>query len=150
MSKPSYARSHGLTQQQLNAIECILVGTSDVDTSKKVGVARETITRWRLYDTAFRAELDRYRFEIWEAAIDTVRATLPQAARTLYHQLQVSSTRGRLALDFLTRAGLLGKPYSGSLGAFPDPGTDEVATPGAAPHESQIVTHDHDESATRP
>ena len=147
MTPPTYTRAHGLSQQQLNAIGHILVGASDAETSKKIGVARETITRWRLYDDTFRAELDRNRRGLWEGALDAVRASLPQAAHTLYQQLQISSTRGRLALDFLTRAGLMGKPYSGTLGAFTEPDTDAAAARAAENDQSQIVTQSHDETS---
>ena len=146
MTPPTYTRAHGLSQQQLDAIGHILVGASDSETSKKIGVARETITRWRLYDDTFRAALDRHRREIWDGTLDTVRASLPQAARTLHHELHVGRNRGRLALDFLTRAGLMGKPYSGALGAVSEPDTDEAAARAAEEDQSQIVTQSHDET----
>ena len=64
----------------------------------------------------------------------------------MYDQLRASRDRGRLALDFLTRAGLMGKPYSGALGAFDDRSADDLAaaeSPNAESAESHRVTQDH-------
>jgi hypothetical protein len=42
---------------------------------------------------------------------------LPAAFDTIRDQLRVGPNRGRLALDLVTRAGLMGRPASGALGA---------------------------------
>lgn len=148
MASPTYARAHGPSEDQHKAVELVLAGFSDTDIAKRVGVARETVTRWRLYDDAFRAALDQRRREIWGRATDAVRALFPQAIETMCDQLRASRDRGRLALDFITRAGLMGKPYSGLLGQFDDPSADD-ASAGSSDFdgpESHSVTQDHAQS----
>ena len=157
MTTPSFARTNGLSHQQLLAVEHLLIGHNDTETAKDIGVARETVTRWRLYDAAFRDRLDERRRELWAGAVDAVRAILPQAALTMYGELRVGNHRGRLALDLLTRAGLLGKPYSGALGLVssssedPDPdGTSGPDTAGATTSTEQPDAPDGPNALTAP
>ena len=162
MTAPTYVRAHGLTAEQFNAVEHLLIGQTDAETAKGVGVSRETVTRWRLYDVAFQAHLEQRRRDVWAGAVDAVRAILPQAAQTIYGELRVGRNRGRLALDLLTRAGLMGKPYSGALGAFAEPSptgpesgevtepTDAITTTAstvANGEEAHRVTKDHANSS---
>jgi hypothetical protein len=63
-----------LQQRQLDAIELLLLGRSDRAVARVVSVHRVTVTKWRLYDPSFRAELNRRREQKWSAAEDGVRA----------------------------------------------------------------------------
>ncbi|CAA9230847.1 MAG: hypothetical protein AVDCRST_MAG77-1202 [uncultured Chloroflexi bacterium] len=119
MTTPTYQRASGLTQAQQYALDLIVTGISDTQVANLIGLARETVTRWRLYDDTFRAELNRRRRQVWDGALDGIRVILPQAVDTLRAQPIQSPSRGRLALDLISRAGLLGKPYSGAL-AIPE------------------------------
>jgi hypothetical protein len=108
-------RQYSLTLKQRTAIDLLLAGKNDREVAEHLGADRSTITKWRLYDPQFQVALDRRRAELWPVASDYVRALLPTALATMDEQLRVGPNRGRLALDFVVRAGLLGKPYSGTI-----------------------------------
>ena len=115
MTSPTYERRHGLTQAQLTAVEIVLTGANDTQTAQRLGVARETVTRWRLYDPYFQAALLSRRRELWASSIDALRSMLPQATDTLRDQLRAGPNRGRLALDLLVRSGIVSRNL-GDLG----------------------------------
>ena len=117
MQQPTYKRAHGLTIAQLNAIELLTTGATDAFAAEAVGVKQNTVTKWRNYDPLFQVALDRRRAEQWVGLGDALRTVLPAAFDTIRDQLRVGPNRGRLALDLVTRAGLMGKPGSGALGA---------------------------------
>lgn len=48
-----------LTIEQNIAIDLLLTGMVDREVAGKVGVQRETVTRWRLYNPVFQAELNK-------------------------------------------------------------------------------------------
>ena len=50
-----------LKEQQMLAIPHILAGKSDAQVAEAVGVARETINRWRNHDEDFQDELSQSR-----------------------------------------------------------------------------------------
>ena len=64
MTARSYARAKGLTQNQLSAVDLILTGCNDTQTAQHLGIARETVSRWRLYDPGFQAALNARRAEL--------------------------------------------------------------------------------------
>ena len=117
MATTRYNRLQNLTIEQQNAIDVLLTGASDAAVATRLGLHRVTVTRWRLYHPTFRAELDRRRRDLWGTATDSMRAALPEALTTMPYQLRVAPNRGRLALDFLVRSGVMGKPYSGARGS---------------------------------
>ena len=49
MTSRTYSRPNGLSENQLNAVESVLAGSSDTQTAQRIGIARETVTRWRNY-----------------------------------------------------------------------------------------------------
>ncbi len=117
MGKKSYKRLQGLTVEQLNAIDMLLTGKSDQVVADAVGVARPTITNWRLHDAYFQAELNRRRKEVWGASVDRMRALLPKAFDTLERAIDEGSYRA--ALELIKLAGLDG--VAGEIG------TDDAA-----------------------
>jgi len=117
MNRPIYKRAHGLTIAQQNAIELLAAGATDVFAAEAVGVRQNTVTKWRNYDPLFQIALNKRRAEQWVGLGDSLRTMLPSAFDTIRDQLRVGPNRGRLALDLVTRAGLMGKPGSGALGA---------------------------------
>ncbi len=79
MAKPPESlrqRQHdrGLTLPQQNAVELLTTGKTDTATAEALGLARETVTRWRLYDPVFRAALHRARASIWQHSTDRLRS----------------------------------------------------------------------------
>jgi hypothetical protein len=76
-----------LSPQQLAAIDLLVAGRSDAKAAAAVGVVRETVTRWRLYNHVFQAELNRRRQETWGAAGDRLRKALTRAVTTFRNQL---------------------------------------------------------------
>ena len=61
MSQKNYKREHWLTIEQLNAIDLLVTGKTDQAVADAVGVARPTVTCWRLYDPHFEAALNQRR-----------------------------------------------------------------------------------------
>src|SRR5687767_4139563 len=115
MTTKDYKRLHGLTLEQHNAIDYLVLGQTDQAVAAEVGVHRVTITKWRLYDPLFQAELNRRRAELWRGSVDGTRGLLPTALDTLFDQLTAGEQRGRLALDLLRLAGVF--TASGGLAA---------------------------------
>jgi hypothetical protein len=114
-----YKRQHGLTVEQLNAIELLVHGETDAATAEVVGVHRVTVTKWRNYDPHFEAELNRRRKELWSASTDRLRALLPQALDALEQELQDGKQRGRVVIEILRLAGLdRSGPKGSSLETF--------------------------------
>ena len=144
MTTISYKRAHGLTVAQHNACDFLATGLHDAAVADRIGVTRSTVTRWRLYDPGFQAALNAHRATLWGGAADGVRATLPAALDTIRDQLCVGPHRGRLALDLLTRAGLMGKPASGALGLDGGPlGIGPTTTEGILDAEVRRVRARH-------
>lgn len=108
-------RQYALTAQQRTAVDLILSGSNDRQVAEQLGIGRVTVTRWRNYDPQFQLALNNRRVELWAGATDAMRVLLPSALDTIREQLRISPMRGRLALDLVVRAGILGKPYSGAI-----------------------------------
>lgn len=104
-STPS-KRSQELTIEQRNAIDLLVQGLSDREVAEKVGVARETVTRWRNENPYFQAELNRKRKEIWGAAEDRLRALVSDAVKVLEEELKKGSLKA--AIEVLKAVGLYG------------------------------------------
>jgi len=119
-------RRYSLTLQQRSAIDLLLAGLNDRQVADKIGVARSSVTHWRLNDSQFHVEIERRRAELWPGSTDSMLSLLPTALDALREQLVIGSARGRLALDLVSRAGLMGKLYSGQLAtAYAKPATME-------------------------
>ena len=63
---------HMVSQKQQLALQLLLKGYSDTRVAREVGVARETINRWRLHDSAFQEALERERKRGWDGSDGTV------------------------------------------------------------------------------
>ena len=103
-STNGYKRQHGLTIEQQNAIDLLVTGMTDAATAEVVGVHRVTVTKWRLYDPWFRADLNRRRQDVWGAAGDRLRAMLPKAMDTIEQELEQGDAK--TAVQVLKLAGL--------------------------------------------
>lgn len=84
-TNPTRQRRHdrGLTLAQANAVELLAVGQSDTAVAETLSLARETVTRWRLYDPIFRAAVHRQRAAIWQGNIDRLRTLTGKALDAL-------------------------------------------------------------------
>ncbi len=92
-----------LTIEQQNAIDLLITGCSDREAAEKVGVTRSTVTRWRLYHPAFRAELNMQRAQVWGVAREKLRALVPEAVDIVADAIRdpTNPDRAKLALDLL-------------------------------------------------
>src|SRR5688572_10217778 len=77
-----------LDPRQRDAIELILLGRSDRAVAAAVKVHRVTVTKWRLYDPAFQAALNRRRQERWDNSEERVRSLLRRAVKVFERQLR--------------------------------------------------------------
>jgi len=69
---------------------------------------------------------------------------MPAALDTIRDQLRVGPNRGRLALDLLTRSGLMGKSQSGALGLLGGPtGIGPITLAGVLDDEVRRVRTQH-------
>ena len=102
-----------LSVEQLNAIDILVQGRTDQETAEVVGVARETVTRWRNDNPHFTAELNRQRRLIWGDSHDRLRALASKAVDTLETSLDEGDSR--VAVEVLKAIGLYGqvRPPSG-------------------------------------
>jgi hypothetical protein len=114
-----YKRLHGLTIEHHNAIDRLIQGETDAATAVAVGVNRVTVTKWRLYDAAFQAELNRRRKELWGTSVDRLRGLLPTALDALEEELRDGKQRWRAAIEVLRLAGLdRGRDKAASLETY--------------------------------
>ena len=102
-----------LSVEQLNAIDILVQGRTDQETAETVGVARETVTRWRNDNPHFTAELNKQRRLIWGDSHDRLRALASKAVDTLETSLDEGDSR--VAVEVLKAIGLYGQvqPLSG-------------------------------------
>jgi len=118
------AHTKPLTSQQLSAIDLLIAGRSDAKAAAALNLHRVTITRWRLYNHVFQAELNSRRQEVYGAAADRLRGTLANAVRVFQRQIRSEDHRiaFRAARALLQLAGTshLARPADPAY-APPDP-----------------------------
>jgi len=76
-----------LTEQQEQAIWLILLGRTDEQVGKAVGVARQTISKWKNQNPDFKAFLNKKRIENWEQHQDKIRYLIGEAVQVLEENL---------------------------------------------------------------
>lgn len=96
----SYKREQGLTIEQLNAIDLLVIGKVDQDVADKIGVNRVTVTKWRNYDIYFQAELNKRRKEVWGSSLDRLRTLLPKAIERLEQEVE-NENGWKIALELI-------------------------------------------------
>ena len=87
-----------LTDQQHAAITLLVAGHSDREVADRVGVARETVNRWRNRNPHVMAELSRRRQDAWREVRDRLRALAGQAVDVLRDGLLANDTRAAVTL----------------------------------------------------
>lgn len=105
-----YKREQGLSIEQLNAIDLLVMGKTDQEVADVICVNRVTITKWRNYDIYFRAELNKRRKEIWGTAIDKIRALLPRAIERLEKELDCENG-WKVSMEILKLVGIEGSQF---------------------------------------
>ena len=100
MSQPSL-----LSIEQHNAIDLLILGDTDHAVAEQIGVARETICRWR-NENRFMAELNRRRQDVWQTAQERLRGLVGKAIDILEQALQPDDVKA--AVTVLRAANLYG------------------------------------------
>jgi hypothetical protein len=91
-----------LTEPQLRAVELLVQGGRPGVVAEKVGVARETLWRWRKL-AAFNDHLVRLRYELHAARVDRIWALTDKAYDVVEEHLDEGDPR--VAIDLLRLAG---------------------------------------------
>jgi len=113
--KPSV--SIELSDVQSLAIDYLLAGQGVVETAQQIGVAYETLSRWRSNDPSFIAAYNQRRQALWDANADRLRGVVGQAIETLQSSLE-SKNEGikiRAAALILKAAGMDALPQPRGL-----------------------------------
>lgn len=107
MGKPAkngtavYTRQHSErpTLPQLSAIDLLVVGKTDTETAALLSLNRTTVTKWRMYDPVFQAELNLRRVQVWQGASERLRSLIPKAVDVIGQELDNPETRFKAALE---------------------------------------------------
>jgi hypothetical protein len=94
--------TEGLTDQQLQAIELLIQGSRPGVVARKIGIARETLWRWRQLPE-FRTHLERLRYELHTARVDRVWTLVDKAYDVVEEHLDEADPQ--VALRLLGLAG---------------------------------------------
>ncbi|WP_453992372.1 hypothetical protein [Bacillus nitroreducens] len=100
-----YKREHGLTVDQLNAIDLLVIGKNDQETADIVGLNRVTVTKWKNYDFYFQAELNKRRRDIFGSSIDKMRSLIPKSLERLEEELD-KDYGWKVALEIIKITGI--------------------------------------------
>lgn len=87
-----------LTVQQQNAIDLLVTGCSDKEAADKLGLNRSTVTRWRLYHPAFKAELNAQREAVWGTAKEKLRGLVLDAIELLAQEMNRTDSEDRIEI----------------------------------------------------
>ena len=93
-----------LNDKQLQAIDLILIGNTDDQVAKYVGVNRSTVNQWKNHNPYFKTELNKRRKEIWETTLDKRRHLTLKALDTA--EMLIEQGNERIILEFIKMAGL--------------------------------------------
>lgn len=95
---PVYARLHakGLTLLQQNAVDLLALGKNDTEVAMLLGLHRTTVSKWRIYDPAFQAALNRVRAETWGVGLDRLRSLILEALNVIAETMSDPESPDRL------------------------------------------------------
>lgn len=68
ISKPKRPKRYVLSAQQAQALEMLMAGQTVTETAAALGIARETVSRWRSKDPTFKAAYNDALKSSWEAS----------------------------------------------------------------------------------
>jgi hypothetical protein len=84
--------------EQHNAIDLLILGHTDHAVAEQIGVARETICRWRNENPYFMAELNRRRKAVWQTAHERLRGLVGKAIDILEKALNADDVKAALTV----------------------------------------------------
>jgi hypothetical protein len=87
-----------LSMEQQNAIDLLILGHTDHAVAAQIGVARETVCRWRHEHAYFIAALHRRRQDVWQTAQERLRGLVGKAIDILEEALQTGDVKAALAV----------------------------------------------------
>lgn len=94
-----------LTPQKIKAIDLLVSGQSVVDTAEELGIAYETLSRWRNHDSVFIAAFNARRLYLWEANAERLRSLVNKAVRVIEAAFDSKNESTRLkAADMILRS----------------------------------------------
>lgn len=91
------ARFPDLTDKQLLAIPLILSGLNDRQVSEKLGMRRETVTRWQ-GKAHFLAYLNRERLRLWDSSLDALLSLRTKALAVVDRALDADDLQAAFAI----------------------------------------------------
>ncbi len=111
MTEHDKTQQRELSTGQLNAVDVLVVGGTDVEAAQAAGVSRPTVWTWRNRNPYFQAELNRRRHEVWGASVERVRALIPTALDAIERELMGGPDSYKAALKLLELAGMGAADY---------------------------------------
>ena len=103
-----------LSPQQIQAIDMLIAGRGVVETALELGIAYETLSRWRNHDAAFIAACNARRYLVWESNAERLRQLATKAVAVIDTLLdsEKESVRLKAAQMVLAGSGLhqIGRP----------------------------------------
>jgi hypothetical protein len=98
-TKPHKTSQHFmLSIEQHNAIDLLILGHTDQAVAEQIGVARETICRWRNENPYFMAELNRRRKDVWQTAHERLRGLVGKAIDIVEKALNADDVKAALTV----------------------------------------------------
>jgi hypothetical protein len=110
--KPASFKPLSIAQEA--ALDLLLAGQNDRETSEAVGVDRMTVWSWRREHPLFMATLERRRAEIWGTACERLRSLISKAVENLAGQVEAGSVRA--SIELLKCVGLFGNGTMNAIG----------------------------------
>jgi hypothetical protein len=95
-----------LSIEQRNAIELLIVGTSDQETADGVGVTRQTIHSWRTAHLLFQSELEQARGALWRLSGERLRGMMTKALTNI--AMVIDSGDVKASFELLKAVGIYG------------------------------------------
>jgi hypothetical protein len=112
-------RPKPLTPEQEQAITLLLSGQSDREVAEQIGVSRWSVQQWRTGHPLFMATLAQRREELFNGAVDRLRAMLGKALDNIEAAIK-GNTNLRWSFELVRAVGLYGfTPPTGELGPIP-------------------------------
>jgi len=96
LNKDGVSDKQGLNEKQELAIDLVMVGLSDGEIAKRVGVSRKTINKWRNQDMDFRALLAERRVALRERHQDELSGLVSEAIGVMREVMREDETPTRL------------------------------------------------------
>ena len=99
--------SQNVTDSQRQAVSLILAGKTDGEVAQAVGVARETVNRWRNGDDLFMITLNAERHRLWDAHRERLTSLVGKAITAVEKGLELDPEAGwKVGLQVLKVVGL--------------------------------------------